>query len=292
MRNFIDLHTHSTASDGSMPPAEVIALADRKHLAAVALTDHDTIGGLAEAAEAAKKFPHLRLVNGIEISALFKGGTLHILGLGIDPQSPVLAQMASDLRAAREDRNPQILAALGRLGMPLTMDEVLAEVKREANQAGRRVVGRVHIATAMWRKGYVATPTEAFDKYISNDGPAYVNKERMTPAEAIAAIGNSGGVAVLAHPAQLNYENSGQLERILRDLMGHGLGGIEVYHSDHTPEQTRLFLNLARRYKLGISGGSDFHGPAKSDVRMGLPRVPRSVVSGEFEKIVFKTPAV
>jgi predicted metal-dependent phosphoesterase TrpH len=289
MRNFIDLHTHSTASDGTMPPAEVIALADRKHLAAVALTDHDTVGGLAEAAAAASRYPSLRFIHGIEISALFKGGTLHILGLGIDPQSPVLVKMASDLRAARENRNPQIVEALTRLGMPLTMDDVLAEVKREAQHAAQRVVGRVHIAAAMVRKGYVATTTEAFDKYICNDGPAFVNKEKMTPAAAIAAIRTAGGAAVLAHPSQLNYDNSGQLERILRDLMGHGLSGIEVYHSDHTPEQTRLFLNLARRHKLGITGGSDFHGHAMRDVRMGLPRVPRSVVSGELEKIVFRT---
>ncbi len=288
MRNFIDLHTHSTASDGTLEPAAVIELADRKKLAAVALTDHDTVDGLAEAAEAARRFPDLQVIAGIEISALFTGGTLHILGLGIDPKAPALTEMTARLRQAREDRNPNILANLARLGVPVTMEEVLAQVKHLPTSRSRRVVGRVHIAMAMVRKGYVKDQSEAFAKYLGNDAPAFVNKEKTTPAEAIGAIVGSGGAAVLAHPPQLNCQNSAQLERVVRDLMRYGMTGIEVYHSDNTPEQTRMYLNLARKHNLGIVGGSDFHGGAKSAVKMGLPRVPRSVVSGAFEAIVFR----
>lgn len=288
MRNFVDLHTHSSASDGTFAPAEVIALAERRRLAAVAVTDHDTIDGLAEAAQAARQFPDLRLIPGIEISALFTGGTLHILGLGIDPAAPALAELTARLRAAREDRNPRILEILAGMGRPVTMDEVLAQVRRLPAQSSRRVVGRVHIAQAMVRRGYVKDLAQAFDQYLGDDAPAYVDKERMAPQEAIAAIVRSGGAAVLAHPPQLNCQNVAQLERIVRDLMRHGLGGIEAYHSDNTPQQTRMYLDLALKHKLGICGGSDFHGGSKSAVHLGTPRVPRSVICGAFEKILFK----
>ena len=277
-RRFVDLHTHSTASDGQLPPAEVVRLADELGLAAVALTDHDTLDGLAEAAEAARDLPRLRFVPGIEVSAVPPSGTLHILGLGVDPASPAIARLAAFLREARQRRNPRILERLAELGLEVPMEDVLA-VAGEPQPGGKeRVVGRPHVAEAMVRRGLAASPTEAFEKYLARGRPAYVERERMSPRDTIRALRDGGILAVLAHPVQLACDNRAQLETILRSLIGLGLNGIEVYHSDHTPEQTRQYLDLARKYDLAVTGGSDFHGAAKPDVKMGRPRVPLSVV--------------
>jgi predicted metal-dependent phosphoesterase TrpH len=306
MRRFVDLHTHSTASDGVLPPAELIALADRKRLAAVALTDHDTTAGLAEALRAAKGFPHLHFVPGVEVSAAFPTGTLHILGLGIQGDSAALAHLAATLRAARDDRNPKIIAKLQALGVAIDMDDVAAQAGPREGQApcvstgipspaattgGANphltvgasgeppVLGRLHMAHAMVAKGCVATVQEAFDRYLGLGAPAYVEKDKLPPGEVIAALHAAGGLAVLAHPPQLNYANNAQLERIVRELMAAGLDAIEVWHSDHTARQTRAYLDLARRLKLDVSGGSDFHGPAKPGVLLGRPRVSITMLS-------------
>ncbi|MFB3890831.1 MAG: PHP domain-containing protein [Phycisphaerae bacterium] len=277
-RRFVDLHTHSTASDGQLRPAELIALAERKHLAMVALTDHDTMDGLAEARAAAAGFPGLRFVGGIEVSARFPTGTLHILGLGVDERSPAIASLCRQLVAARDSRNPRIIARLRELGIAIEMEDVRAV-------AGHgRIVGRLHIAEALRRKGHVKTTQEAFDTLIGNGRAAYVDKERLWPRQAIEAIRAGGGVAALAHPPQLRCANRAELERVLRSLIRDGLGGIEVYHSENTPEQTRLYLDLARRFRLAVTGGSDFHGPAKPEARLGIPRVPLAAIA---ERIAF-----
>lgn len=314
MRNFVDLHTHSTASDGQLRPEEVVALAERKRLAALALTDHDTTNGLATATRAAEGLG-LRFVPGVEISAAWPQGTLHILGLGIDPACAALAETLGRLRESRDMRNPQMLQKLGELGMSVTMAELKQQVEKIARQgegkigdtilfsgqaeAGRRkensmvspifpsqpVLGRLHMALVMVRKGYVGSVKEAFEKYLGQGRPAYVDKERLTARQAIEAIHAGGGAAMLAHPPQLLYANSAQLERMLRSLIRDGLDGIEVYHSDNTPGQTRLHLDLARRFKLLICGGSDFHGNLKYEVRLGQPRVPLAAVEELFERI-------
>ena len=289
-RRFVDLHTHSTASDGSCPPAEVVRLADQASLAAVALTDHDTVAGIEEARLAAQKLPELIFVPGIEISACFAQGTLHILGLGIDPASPHLANMMATLQDSRATRNPRILQKLTAMGMPLSMEDVAAaanelahndEVPSDADGSDR-ILGRVHIAMAMVHKGYVKTTQEAFDRYIGSGGPAYVDKERLSPREAIQGIRDSGGLAVLAHPPQLLCENDSQFLRILRDLIHAGLDGIEAFHSDNSPRQTRFYVEVARRFGLGIVGGSDFHGEAKPTVRLGKPTVPIEALGERF----------
>ena len=280
MRRFCDLHTHSLASDGTVSPAELIAMADRKRLAGVALTDHDTLAGLAEAARAAQQFPSLRFVPGIEVSASFPHGTLHILGLCFDPASPGLAHLAAELRGAREERNPKMIAKLQGLGVEVTLDELVAETARKAGPASpsQRVVGRAHLATLLVRKGYARSIPDAFARYLGVGAPAYVDKERLTPAQVIAGIHSGAGLAMLAHPVQLKYENFAQCERIVRSLMHAGLDGIEVYHSDHSDLETRFFLDLARRLNLAVSGGSDFHGSVKEDVRLGNPRVPADIM--------------
>ena len=295
-RRFADLHVHSTASDGTVSPEELVRLADAAGLAAIAITDHDTVSALAHAAAAAKAFPLLRFVPGIEVSARFTGGTLHILGLGIDPTAGAIQSLCDNLQSARSQRNPKIIRKLQELGMKITMADVLAEAGASAAPADKptavpaesssapgtgRVLGRLHIALAMVRRGCVNSTAHAFDKYIGAAGIAYVDKETLDPRQAIAAIHAGAGKAFLAHPPQLRYRNFAQLERIVRDLIHAGLDGIECYHNDNSAIQTRQCLELARKYNLAISGGSDFHGPHKLGVQLGHPSVPMSVV-GEW----------
>lgn len=274
MRRLCDLHVHSTASDGSLAPAEVIALADRQRLAGVALTDHDTVAGLAEAAQAAKAFPELAFVPGIEVSAAWPQGTLHILGLGFDPASSALAALARRLREERNRRNPLMVGRLRSLGLEVTMEEVASEAAASPAARGEEVVGRAHMAAVLARKGFARGTKDAFDRYLAKGAPAYVEKDRLPPAEVFAAIRAAGGLAVLAHPVQLRFTNFAECERLVRGFKEAGLEGIEVHHGDHDVAQSRFFLELARRLDLVPTGGSDFHGAPKPDVRLGRPRVP------------------
>jgi len=283
-RRFVDLHTHSNASDGALEPAEVVRLADQARLAAVAMTDHDTIDALAQARQAAASFPELRLVSGIEIAANFPHGTMHLLGLGIDPDSPSLQDLLRTLQAARAERNPKILARLAELGMNLEWEDVMA-IARPGPDEGR-IVGRLHIAEAMRRRGYVSDTQQAFHRWIGVDRPAYVDKDRLSPADAIRGIRQAGGLAILAHPVHLNCANRLQLERVVRELVHHGLQGIEVYHSDHDDVHTRIYLDLARHLGLEVSGGSDFHGSAKPTVQLGRPRVPIAALGEGIRRIL------
>lgn len=278
MRNFIDLHTHSNISDGAVTPPELIRLADAKRLAAVALTDHDTTAGLAAARQEAARHPRLRFIGGIEISARYAPGTMHILGLGIDETCPQLVEMLQRLRQARSDRNPRMVAKLKGMGLDIHMDDLYAIASTPAD-TGERTIGRLHMAEAIVRKGYAKTIREAFERFVGDQAPAYVDKEHLEPSEAVRVIALAGGAAVLAHPVQLKCSNTAQLERIVRSLIPAGLAGIEVYHSDHTLAQTRMYLDLARKHRLLVTGGSDFHGAAKPDVRLGLPRVPVSSIT-------------
>ena len=299
MRRFVDLHTHSNASDGQLPPAALVALAETSLLAAVALTDHDTTAGLPAAREAASALPDLRFISGVEFSADLADRTLHILGLGIDESSPHLQALAARLRSARDERNPKIIAKLRALGVEITLEDALAvavdqrmpqtpSVARGGPRGGRgaEVLGRPHIAEALRRKGIVPSTRDAFEQYVGEGGAAYVRRRRPSPRAAISAIRSAGGTAVLAHPAQLNCEDGTELERVLCDLIHDGLNGIEVYHSGHTAEQTRLYMALAHEYQLAVSGGSDFHGSSKPETRLGHPRVPASAVTGELAKLL------
>ena len=193
-----------------------------------------------------------------------------------------ITALASRLREAREQRNPRIIARLNDLGVSITLDEVIAGMPAPARD--RRVVGRMHIAETMTAKGCVRSVDEAFAKFLGAGASAFVDKERVTPAQAIEAIRGSGGIAVLAHPVHLLCDNSAQLRRVVKELRSQGLGGIEVYHSDHDDFMTRLCLGLARELGLAVSGGSDFHGKGKPHVTIGRPRTPLSVVSGILER--------
>ena len=270
---FVDLHCHSTASDGTLAPAEVVRLAQRDGLSGLALTDHDTAGGIAEATAEAQKLG-IDFIPGIEISAEFPHpGTMHILGYGVDPQNPALAQLTETLLAGRDNRNPRIVAKLNELGIAVTMEEWEAE-------ASGNVLGRPHLAAILLRKGYVSSIKQAFDKYLAQGAPAYFDKERLTPRQAIERIGESGGIAVLAHPVQLRLENDAQLERVVKDLVDLGLAGLEIIHSDHEDALVAKYTALADRFGLVKTGGSDFHGSNKKDIDLGRARgrrIPREL---------------
>jgi len=261
MKKFIDLHTHSTASDGSYSPAEVVRLAKEGGLAAMALTDHDTVDGLPEAVAAGAELG-VEVIPGVEISAQFPGGTMHILGLFVEYHNGRLDERLAVLKQARIDRNPRIIAKLNALGIPITMEQV--------NQiSGGGQVGRPHIARALMEAGYVQDLQEAFDKYLGWHRPAYVSKFRFPPEAALAMIREAKGIPVLAHPFTLGLGSAYALKNLIIELKGLGLAGLEVYYSEHTPEQEALYLKLVRELDLQISGGSDFHGLNKPEITLG-----------------------
>ena len=272
----IDLHTHSTASDGTLPPAQVAAAAAEAGLAAVALTDHDTTEGLAEfLAEARPGGPEL--VPGVELSVERSGGgSMHLVGLWVNPEEPRFQQGLERVQSAREQRNPKIAARLRELGVDITLDEVTAV-------AGGGQVGRPHFAQVLVDKGVVAGPGEAFGRFLGRGAPAYMEKERLTPGEAIALIRGAGGVSVLAHPGLLDMHPV-VLEQLLGRLKDQGLMGVEAYYSEHNPALERRLLEMAARLGLAVSGGSDFHGRNKPGIRLGAGqgtlRVPASLLAG------------
>ncbi len=242
----VDLHIHSTASDGVLSPAEVVHLALERQLTAIALVDHDTLAGIPEALDAAAG-TGLEVVPGVEISAEGPWGDSHILGLYVDIHDEALCACLDVLRKARLRRARAMLKRLSALGMPLEWADVV-------DLATGGVVGRLHIARAMVQQGYVHSAQEAFQQYIGWNGPAYVPRFRITPQETIRQIRQAGGIAVLAHPAA-----SGVVQHIPA-LVELGLQGVEVYYPDHSPEDVKVLLDLARRYRLLVTGGSDFHG--------------------------------
>lgn len=262
----IDLHIHSTASDGSFTPAEILEHAQQLNLAAIAITDHDSIDGSRKALQSGIP-PSLNFLTGVEISAahppFFHGsGSFHILGYSINLDNRELNQALSKLQDARKNRNPAILKLLNKLGFQISLEDVNQEV--EEGQ-----LGRPHIAYAMVKKGLVASIDEAFDKYLGTNGPAYVDKYRIECEQAINIIRAAGGFPVLAHPALLNIENDQQLDSLVKNLMKIGLAGIEVYYPEHSPQQIGQYTELAGKYGLLMTGGTDFHGTIMPEIKMG-----------------------
>jgi 3',5'-nucleoside bisphosphate phosphatase len=279
--SFVDLHCHSTASDGTLPPRDVVRLAKDCNLSALALTDHDTVAGCADAGDEAKKLG-IDFLCGIEISAEYPSpGTMHILGYGVDPDSPQLKSLTETLIAGRDNRNPKIIAKLNEMGVAVTMREWEDEAKGN-------VVGRPHLAAILVRKGYVSSIKLAFDKYIGQGAPAYFDKERLTPRQALDRIQAARGLAVLAHPIQLRTQNDAQLERVIKDLVDLGLAGIETIHSDHDAAWIDKTTALANRFNLLKTGGSDFHGSNKKDIQLGSAnggRIGREMFDALLERL-------
>jgi len=260
MNNRVDLHSHSTVSDGSFPPETVVRKAKEAGLAGLALTDHDNIGGV-EAALRAGEAHSLLVIPGVEISAEFDRGTCHILGYFFDPLDETLQKKLAYLQQARAERNPKIAKKLQDLGIDITYDEVRAI-------AGSDQVGRPHFARILMDKGIVRDFNEAFDRFLGKDKAAYVDKFRYRPEEAFEIIQAAGGVVVLAHPYTLNLSDE-ELTLLLRKWVDLGLRGMEVFYPDHTEEMIGRYSRIADSLNLIKTGGSDFHGNNKEGSVLG-----------------------
>jgi predicted metal-dependent phosphoesterase TrpH len=265
----VDLHLHSSASDGVLSPAGVVNRAVELGLTAIALTDHDNVDGIIPASEAAAGYPSLTFIPGVEINTYITSGEVHILGYFIDYTSPVLLEFLERMRNARLARARKILEKLAGLGMPVEWERVKA-------LAGTGAVGRPHVARAMLEKGYIGTIKEAFIKYLAFGKPAYVPREKITPAEAIKLVVRTGGIPVLAHP--LTGDNADP-EALAAELVKDGLAGIEAHYGNYPAEDRKRLVRLADKYGLVATGGSDYHGMDDSaEVMMGEAGVPPEAV--------------
>lgn len=256
----IDLHTHSNRSDGTFEPAEVVRLAAERALDVVALTDHDTTDGLAEAL-ATGSVVGVEVVPGVEFSAEFEGNSVHVLCYWMDPQDPALQLELRRLREDRFRRGELMVGKLQELGLPVAFQRVRAI-------AGDATIVRPHIAQAMVEAGVVATEKEAFERYIGDGGPAHVAKHALDPVNAVALIDGAGGVCALAHPGMWGDQSSVPVELIER-MAAAGMRGLEVDHPDHTPEKREHYRTLAAELGLIATGGSDCHGTRYDPVRLG-----------------------
>ncbi|MBP2681205.1 MAG: hypothetical protein H6Q78_1068 [Candidatus Krumholzibacteriota bacterium] len=262
----IDLHMHSTFSDGLNPPSDLVRVAQEKRLGAISLTDHDCVDGVNETIEAGRAVG-IDVLSGVELSCEFKGRDLHILGYGVDPNHREFQDMLRRFRETRHNRGLKIIEKLNALGVPIAAEDVL-------RKSGKGALGRPHVAAVLVEKGIVSTPGEAFDKYIAEGGPAYVPKYKMTPTEAIQYIRMAGGLAFIAHPG-IFLEN----EEEIFTLLGEGFDGIEVHHPKHTPDIARRLGAIAQERGLLTSGGSDFHGFAGRDMPIGALDIPYAVLT-------------
>ncbi len=243
----VDLHLHTTESDGRLTPAELVALAVQQGLRVIAITDHDTTDGLDPAWKAAMAYPQLTVIEGIELSTDIPGNEIHVLGYYIDHRDMSFQLLLQQFRESRVNRAQEMTEKLGKLGMPVEWDRV-KEI------AGQGSIGRPHIAQAMLEKGYISYFQEAFEKYLGRNGPAYVEREKQVPEAAVQLIGEVGGAAVLAHPAQVD-----NLESVLQSLKAAGLKGMEVHYAQYDEATVARLAALAERYDLLPCGGSDYH---------------------------------
>lgn len=259
----IDLHTHTTASDGTFTPEQLIRHAHEVGISVISVTDHDTTDGLVKAKNEAEKVG-VFFIPGIEISAEYsEQGTMHILGYFIDERHDSMVEALDFLKESRRLRNPKMIKLLNDAGMSITMEDVVDE-------AGGGQVGRPHFAKAMIKKGFVSSINEAFDKYIKKGGPSYVNKERLSPEKSIELILSAGGIPVIAHPKTLGVTAGNDLKKLIVTLVDYGLMGMECYYFSHTKTEIRYYVDLAEELGLLVTGGTDFHGDNKPNIRLGV----------------------
>lgn len=259
-----DLHTHTHYSDGTQSPRQVLELAKQAGLSAIAITDHDTFDSFPESREAAAEFG-LELIPGIEMSASHAGVEVHVLGLFVDVEHRPLLDFLATQKIRREQRMHEMVAKLQAIGLAVTIENVLAI-------GGKGTLGRPHVAQALVRRGHVKSNQEAFEKYLGNNGPAFVQGSPLSPKTVIELIRQAGGIAVLAHPIYLRDDQL--IDLFCRD----GLLGLEVYHSSHTPDEVRRYEQIADRLGLLRTGGSDYHGNAKEGAAIGTGSVPYALV--------------
>lgn len=262
----IDLHAHTTCSDGTDSPAALVARAAELGLAALAICDHDTLAAYDEALPAAAA-AGLGLIVGVELSLAFEPGTFHLLGYHLDRGSPELTSRLNEAQQWRAERNERMLERLAALGLPL-------DRSRLEDISGGGELGRPHVARALVEVGAVESIQAAFDRYLAKDGPAYVPKARLSAQDGIAAIHAAGGAAVLAHPYQLRLDDAA-LEAHVAACRRVGLDGIEVFYSQHNAEQIARYTALAERYDLVMTAGSDYHGTIKPGIALGQVPGPR-----------------
>ena len=263
----VDLHIHSTASDGRLNPADIVRQAAEQGLSVIAIADHDTVDGIAPAIEAAKAFPELKVIPAIELSTDVPQGEVHVLGYFIDYADREFQVTLERMRHSRLHRAQGMIAKLKDFGIHIDWERV-QEI------AGTGSMGRPHIAQAMLEKGYITSFKEAFDKYISRDGPAYVEREKMTPVEAVELLLQVNGLPVLAHPFTAN-----NTEMLIVELKAAGLIGIEAYYDGYTADEIGRLVSLADRYGLIVTGGSDYHGlEATNETMIGGVDLPMESV--------------
>jgi hypothetical protein len=260
----VDLHSHTTASDGTLTPRELVRLAARHGVRVLAVTDHDSTAGIREAIDEARSLPPLEIVPGLEINCDVPGAEIHVLGYCLDWEVAWFQEFLGTQREERRQRVYRIAARLAELGVPIDPDDVFALVKEGS-------AGRPHVAQAMVDRGYVKSVREAFDRYLSLNGPANVPRRRLAPAEAVRIIRRARGVPVLAHPGLANRDE------LIPELVAAGLLGIEAFYPEHSAGQIAAYRDMCARLGLVATGGSDFHGPRVGGVRHpGVQPVPES----------------
>jgi len=279
----IDLHIHSTASDGSLSPDAILTLAADQGLRAIALTDHDSVEGVKALLHKGNP-TQVALLAGVEISAApppaFRlAGSVHILGYGIDADHPKLNEILEKQQHARKNRTPQIIDRLNDFGISVTLADIQAET-------GLQQIARPHIAQWLVKTGHAASMDAAFDRYLGKGRPGYVEKYRIPMDEAILTIREAGGLAALAHPGLLDLAETDTYERLLVELMSMGLQGIEVYYPGHSAEKQSFFEDLAANLGLLITGGTDFHGDINPDIQLGIGQGDLSIPYTVYESIV------
>ncbi len=281
MKNYIDLHTHSTASDGTMAPSELVEKACEIGLKAIALTDHDTFAGLKSARNRAEELD-LELVNGIELSCDYIKGEIHILAYWFD-KNPLhdeeLMKNVAILQEIRVQRNVKLFNKLHEVGVNIAEEDVIAEMK------GERIMARPHFARAMMKKGYVPDVQSAFDKYLAEDGLAYVPKDTITPETAIEILLKANAFVSLAHPFLIRCKTEEERKTLISNLKDCGLHGIEAYYSLNSEEDTKLSLQYAKEFGLVPTGGSDYHGTNKPHIALGKGTGNLAVEYSVFENM-------
>ena len=276
----IDLHTHTNFSDGSFSPQQLIDLAVKKKLYALAITDHDEVGALFSAMAYSKELP-IQIVPGVELSIEYDlpgQGHLHMLGLFVDYQNKELAETLNTLKQARFDRIKTMVIKINALGFSLDFDELNQHI-------GRGSAGRPHLARLLIEKGVVKNISEAFTKYLSKGRPAYVPKMKLTAASAINLIHEAGGLAILAHPFSLGYQTYPEMGREILKLKAIGLDGVEAYYTNHNTYLTDWLLKFSEENNLLISGGSDFHGDPRPDILLGSGTGNLNIPDSVYEKL-------
>ncbi|MCH7746307.1 MAG: PHP domain-containing protein, partial [Chloroflexi bacterium] len=252
----IDLHLHTTRSDGTLTPTELVRMCAERGLRIISITDHDSTEGLSEAYEAASSFPQLTIIPGIELSTDIPGNEIHVLGYFVDYESPDFQAVLERFREGREDRGRKMVEKLNELGVNISWARV-----QEISDGGS--IGRPHIAQAMVEDGYVQYPKDAFDKYLGRNGVAYVDRLKLTPADAVQILIDNGALPVMAHPtysaSKSGMDEVDSLEETIAELKEAGLVGMEVYYKDYTPEQTERLAALADKLGLIPCGGTDYH---------------------------------